>query len=258
MTSATRRSRTTAALTLILATLIATTPAPAQDPPRFTLELEAGPVWQSKNDVQVPNNETATRFSLVDLAGEGPQFSWRGYLTWHLNARHSLRALYAPLSFTETGTPDGDIRFNGDTFSGGQELAATYKFNSYRLTYRYKWHDGETWRWHVGFTAKVRDAKIQLMQGTVDSTKDDVGFVPLLHVAGRYRLGSVWYLNLDVDALAGGPGRAIDGALKVGWRSGPRVAWELGYRTVEGGADVDEVYSFAWLHYAVGSVRIGF
>jgi len=31
-----------------------------------------------------------------------------------------------------------------------------------------------------------------------------------------------------------------------------------GYRTVEGGADVDEVYNFAWLHYAVLSVSYGF
>jgi hypothetical protein len=31
--------------------------------------------------------------------------------------------------------------------------------------------------------------------------------------------------------------------------------WGLafGYRTVEGGADVDDVYSFAWFNYAVAS-----
>jgi hypothetical protein len=36
--------------------------------------------------------------------------------------------------------------------------------------------------------------------------------------------------------------------------------WELafGYRTIEGGADVEEVYTFAWLHFAVGSVRFRF
>jgi hypothetical protein len=27
---------------------------------------------------------------------------------------------------------------------------------------------------------------------------------------------------------------------------------------VEGGSDVDEVYSFAWLHYAIAGARIGF
>jgi hypothetical protein len=31
-----------------------------------------------------------------------------------------------------------------------------------------------------------------------------------------------------------------------------------GYRTVEGGADVDEVYNFAWLHYAVLSASYRF
>ena len=234
------------------------TGAMAQDPPTFALELEAGPVWQTVNDVQIPNSSAGSRFSLVDLAGKGPQAAWRGYLTWNLSAKHSLRGLYAPLSFTETGIPSGDIAFNGDDFVGGQEVAATYKFNSYRLTYRYMWHDGEKWRWHIGFTAKIRDAKIQLVQGGVDSTKDDLGFVPLLHLAGRYRLGDSWYLNLDIDALAGGPGRAEDAALKLGWQVAPRVAWELGYRTVEGGADVEEVYNFAWLHYAVTSLRLDF
>jgi hypothetical protein len=29
---------------------------------------------------------------------------------------------------------------------------------------------------------------------------------------------------------------------------------QLGYRTVEGGADVEEVYSFAWLHYGAVSL----
>lgn len=36
---------------------------------RFTIQLEAGPVWQGRNDVQIPNNENGTRFSLVDLVG---------------------------------------------------------------------------------------------------------------------------------------------------------------------------------------------
>jgi hypothetical protein len=65
-----------------------------------------------------------------------------------------------------------------------------------------------------------------------------------------------WQLGLDADALAGGPGRAIDAALKLGYDPGGRWAVHAGYRTVEGGADVPEVYSFAWLHYAVASVAL--
>jgi len=227
-------------------------------PPAFNLEVEAGPVWQTVNDVQIPNDSAGTRFSLVDLVGKGPQFAFRTYLTWHLNEKHSLRGLYAPLSFTEPGTPTGPVDFNGATFPAGEEVLATYKFNSYRLTYSYRWHNGEKWRWEVGFTAKIRDAKIQIQQGDVTSTKDDLGFVPLLHVAGHWRMSPRWHFLLDLDALAGGPGRAEDLALKLGYDLAPNWHLRAGYRTVEGGADVDAVYNFAWLHYAVMSVAVDF
>ena len=54
----------------------------------------------------------------------------------------------------------------------------------------------------------------------------------------------------DVDALAGGPGRAIDLALKLRYDIDPRWAVTVGYRTVEGGADVESVYNFAWFNSA--------
>jgi hypothetical protein len=36
------------------------------------------------------------------------------------------------------------------------------------------------------------------------------------------------------------------------------VASKVGYRIVEGGADVEEVYNFTLLHYLVGGVIISF
>ena len=52
--------------------------------------------------------------------------------------------------------------------------------------------------------------------------------------------------------------RAVDLALKVGYDFNDHWGITAGYRTVEGGADVDEVYNFAWLHYAVVSVGLAF
>lgn len=224
----------------------------------FELELEAGPVWQTVNDQQIPNTADGTRFSLVDLVGRGPQPAYRVTLGWRINEKHGLRLLVAPLSFTEPGRPTTPLEFNGESFVAGDDVQATYKFNSYRLTYRYRWHQGTSWRWHVGFTAKIRDAEVQLVQGAVSSSKDDLGFVPLLHLAGQRRLGERWHLDLDLDALAGGPGRAADLALKLGYDLSSRWRLRAGYRTIEGGADVDEVYSFAWLHFAVASLGVEF
>jgi hypothetical protein len=226
--------------------------------PTFVVELEAGPVWQSKNDVQIPNNEDGTRFSMIDLQGNGPWPAGRVYVTWNLNSRNGLRALAAPLSITETGVLSSPTSFAGATFDAGAPIEATYRFNSWRLTYAYRFHNGSRWVWWVGFTAKIRDAKVELNQGGTSAAKTDVGFVPLLHIRGWYRLSGRWRLTLDIDALAGGPGRAEDAALKLYLDLNDRWSLSAGYRTVEGGADVDEVYNVAWFHYALASVSYRF
>jgi hypothetical protein len=245
-----------ASLVLLLAGSIAVAAETGvgDSPSRFVLELEAGPAWQSRNDVRIPNDESATRFSLDDLAGSGPVPAGRLYVLWNMNDRHGLRALLAPLSYTKTGTLTSTVNFAGATFQPGIPTDATYKFNSFRLGYRYNIHRGHDWRWWIGFTAKLRDAKIELAQGETAARKTDLGFVPLLHLAGEARLGERWSALLDVEGLAGGPGRAVDGSLKLRYDLGRACGLAVGYRTVEGGADVDAVYSFAWLHYATASV----
>jgi hypothetical protein len=222
--------------------------------PRIVVEVEGGPAWQSYNDVEIPNDGSATRFSLYELAGGGPWAAGRLYITWNLAERHGVRLLVAPFSLTETGVPEQEVRFAGATYAPGLPTRATYTFNSYRLSYRYLARAGERTSAWVGATAKLRDAVVALEQGGTASRKDDLGFVPLLHVAGEWRFARYWALGLDADALAGGPGRAVDAALKVGYHLSDRWRLQAGYRMVEGGADVDAVYTFAWLHYAVVSV----
>ncbi|HPF36063.1 MAG TPA: hypothetical protein PLH84_11625 [Candidatus Krumholzibacteria bacterium] len=241
----------TFAVLLIIAALAA--PAAAG----VSLEFEAGSLWQTVNDVQVPNDASSTRFSLVDAIGKGPWAAPRVYLTVDLSERGSLRALAAPFSVTADGALDGPVSFQGEDFGAGP-ATATYAFNSYRLTYRRLMNQGERWTWWLGFTAKLRVAEISLAQPGVTATKENTGFVPLLHLAADWRLADRWLLTFDADALAGGPGRAEDVAVKLARELGDGVRASLGYRMVEGGADVDEAYAFAWLHSAVASVRVDF
>ena len=247
-----------AALALVVIGAATPPAATAQETPRVTVEVEAGPVWQSRNDAQIPNDQRGTRFSVRDVVGSGPWPAGRLYLTWHFNERHSLRALAAPLSITETGVLGGSVGFAGATYQPAVPVQATYKFNSYRLTYRYRYRHGTRATWWIGVTAKIRDANIELHQGSTTSRKTDVGFVPLAHVGVEWRVAPRWRVIGDLDALAGGPGRAEDLALKVGYAPGERWTLAAGYRTVEGGAAVDAVYTFAWLHYAVASLAYRF
>ena len=62
----------------------------------------------------------------------------------------------------------------------------------------------------------------------------------------------------DADALAAPQGRAEDVLIAATWRARDTLALRVGYRTVEGGADNDAVYSFAWFHYVVVGLAINF
>ena len=57
---------------------------PSRAAPAFGIELEAGPVWQSNNTVQIPNDDNGTRFSLEQLVGSGPWPAARLYFDWNI------------------------------------------------------------------------------------------------------------------------------------------------------------------------------
>ncbi len=223
---------------------------------RFFGEIEGGLLWQTRNDVQIPNNTDGTRFSLVDLVGKGPLPWFRLYFTWSINERHNLYGLYAPLSYTKSGVFETDVNFAGKTYSQDVSVDATYKFNSYRLGYYFLLNDNL--RFLIGFTAKIRDAKIGLKQSDKISESTDLGFVPLLHLGIEKEFMNKFGFTLDIEGLAGGPGRAIDGAAKVFYYPTKSFRLALGYRTVEGGADVESVYNFAWVHYGMLSMMFRF
>lgn len=238
----------------LLAVFVVSLPAAAQDmAQRFRLEVETGAGWQSRNDVQIPNDASGTRFSLRDTVGTGPVPIVRVDAAWALNERQDLRVLLAPLSYEEGGTLAGPVNFKGGRFSAGA-VDATYRFNSWRATWRYRVLDEGPWLVKLGVTAKVRDAEITLRQGGTTATDSDVGLVPLLHVYSEYRFNERWKAILDADALAAPQGRAFDVGLKAGYDFNRTVGITAGYRILDGGVDNDTVYNFARFHQAVASL----
>ena len=248
-----------AASALLAAAVFSLSAAGASSSEReHSVELELGPVWQERNKVQIPNDASGDRFQLTDIAGSGPWASARVNALWTISGPHSLRLVLAPLSYSEKGALSEDVRFDGQTFTGRERLRAHYTFNSWRLGYRYSYLDSNGWQLWVGATAKVRDAEIKLEQGAVKAQDGDLGFVPLLHLAGEYRFDQRWSFQFDFDGLAGGPGRAIDLGLKLGYRHNDSWRLSAGYRGLEGGADVDDVYNFAWFNTALISLQYGY
>ncbi len=244
------------ALTALLA--LAALPASSQaEEKAFTLEAETGGLWFSRNRTQIPS-DVGTRFDLDDLTGSGPDAYLRLSASYRFNPKHSLRLTYAPIRASGRGTLDEDVRFVDADFTADTPTRGSYRFDTYRLTYRWTFHSSDTWDFGVGAAVLLRDAKIQLRQGSTEGSDDDIGVVPLLHLYGARHLGPNTSVVLDIEGAAAPQGRAIDASLTL--RHTLPSGWQVfaGYRTLEGGADNSNVYTFAWMHYATVGLGVTF
>ncbi len=216
---------------------------------QFTIDVETGGVFSGYNDVRIPG-DTGTKFSLSEELEIDPDIFFRAKATYYFNDKHSLSILAAPLTMKSGGEINRDIFFDGVTFPANTTLDATYRFNSYRLTYRYDFYKKEKLEFGLGFTAKIRDAEIALESDELSSSKTNVGFVPILNFRLLWKFAGKWSLLFEGDALAAPQGRAEDVQLALRYQASERLAARAGYRILEGGADNNEVYNFALLNYA--------
>jgi hypothetical protein len=231
-------------------------PAPAWSQDRWRVDLEGAAAWQTRNQFRIPGT-TGTLVSLEDYAS-GPFAAFRATLVWNVSERSSLRLLAAPLRLDVDFTPEAPIDFQGATFAAGQPTRARYEFDSYRLTWFYRFRSTGAWSFRAGVTAKVRDARIGLASGSLAAEKTNTGPVPLLYVGVRYSPSERFAIDLDVDALGAPQGYAVDLALRAEQRLGERASVFIGYRFLDGGADNDEVYTFATFHYATAGLSLRF
>ena len=227
---------------------------PARAADRLSLQLEGGAVWQARNDFAVPGDGG----TLVRLPQSGPFPALRASLDWDVGRRFSLRFVVAPLSTATDFVPTSPVVFQGATFRAGESVAADYRFDTYRVTGYWRFAPSAAWQLRVGATLLVRDAAIELSSSSEQSEKTNTGVVPLFYGAASWRATPHFALLAEADAAAAPQGRAIDVSLKGVWAVSPRTDLQLGIRVLDGGADNDEVVSFATFYYAVAGAAFRF
>ncbi len=219
------------------------------------IDLETGIVGTGYNNVRIPGDQ-GTLFSLKDDLNANLKIFYRIRVSYTINSRHTLSLLFAPLQTKSAGRVSNDISFEGVVFQANTDLTGTYKFNSYRLTYNYKIVQKPKFEFGLGFTAKIRDAKIALASQELTTEKTNVGFVPIINFRMLWRLDEKFGILIDGDALAAKQGRAEDVMIAATYRLSDNLGFKAGYRILEGGADNDEVYNFALFHYACVGIFI--
>lgn len=237
-------------LPLVLSALFLTLTALGQD--RLSLEVEGGPAWQIRNDFAIPGDSG----TLVRIEDHGPSLAARAALTWRMNDRWSFRFLAAPLSTESDYVASTPVVFQNTTFAPGETLRVNYRFDSYRVSAIRRFDRGGRWSFRAGGTLKLRVAEIGMRGAVAEETKKNTGVVPLLYGGARLRLREDLALDFDADAAAAPQGRAIDAILRAEKLVSDRTWIYVGTRMLEGGADNDEVNTFATFTYLVGGLRV--
>lgn len=240
----------TIALLLLFLCLLLDSPAAAG---AFRLEVEAGPAFQTRNDFAVPG-DTGTRVALDNSTTA----ALRASLHWHFGRKWSMRWMAAPLRLTQNFAATEPVLFQDTLFAAGQEISTRYRFDSYRMSAYYRFAPRGNWSYRLGFTLKVRDAEIRLQGAEGTESKSNTGAVPLVYGGLRYEHRSGIALDVEADALGAPQGRAIDVLSRLEFPLTSGVRGYAGYRILDGGADNDEVYAFATVHYLVGGITLVF
>ncbi len=223
---------------------------------QLNFDVEGGLILgTSYNKVQIPN-KSGTLVNLPEQLKLDQSAFYRIRASYRIANRHNISALFAPLTVHYRGALSQNTNFNNSNFIAGQPLNVDYKFNSYRLTYRYDFLANGKWRIGAGITGKIRDADIRFKSEFADTHYDNLGFVPLINFYASWKPAYHWSLILEGDALAAKQGRAEDIFGGVAYNFNNTIGIKLGYRMLEGGADNDKIYNFNLINYASLGVLI--
>jgi hypothetical protein len=230
------------------------------------VDFETGPVKVFRNELGF--GAEGTRYSARDVNQDGLLFNTkRVTVEARLGARHGVVLLYAPLPIDTQATLSRDIRFFDTLFPAGTPVEHRYSFDGYRASYVYRLLDGERFRWDVGVSLQVRNARVDLraLDGSLYAREDDIGLVPALKTRLIYRMPSRLWASLEVDGLVNpadpGGGGLYDAALTLGIPLDARedVSGFLRLRFYGGGVDLPDgdppLYNFANFGFAVAGIQ---
>lgn len=221
------------------------------------IRIEGSLINFTRNEIAIPGDGGNLFNTAQDQWKQKNGFAYRIYYHHKIDEKSQIRFLYAPLSTSFEGEFKSSTNFNGQNFNQGP-ATVNYKFNSYRLGYIRQIHKSDSVVMNVGFVGKIRDAKIEVVQGAVSSSRKDLGFVPLLHFDVNYNFYQDLSLLFDLDGLAAPQGRAFDGGLFLQRDFQNKYKVFAGYRFLEGGADNEKVKTFSFVHYYSAGIAINF
>lgn len=242
----------TAKYPLFIVLILVAVPCMAQ----WSIDVEGDYVFSIPyNTVRIPS-QGGTELDIANDLDTKTTYTFRVRANYTINDRHITSALVAPLSIESHGVVNKDVVYSGKIFQAGLPINTKYKFNSYRLTYRYMFVNKQDFKFGAGLTGKIREANITLSNENGSADFPDLGFVPLVNFYLQYLPSEKWSLLLEGDALGTKQGRAEDIFAGVTYNLFEGIDLKGGYRILEGGADVTDNYNFSFINYAAVGIIV--
>lgn len=223
----------------------------------WRLRLMPQASFGGRNTVQRPNNDEGTRVALNSEFSRknNATFSPRIELEYSYNKHHFI-ATASLLNDKFEGSTNRNIWYDGELFNAGENIDTKYKFNTYRIGYRYRLVDQPQFAFELGATLLFRDAYISMEDNTKEAKFSNFGVAPLLSYYLEWKATGQFSLLTYGDAFAIKVGRAEDIFAGAKYQFTPKLSGIAGYRLLEGGSDSDKVYTMSAFHFI--SVGIGY
>jgi len=215
---------------------------------QFFISVESGLVSTAYNKTRIPA-ATGTYIALSDQLSSHSEIYFRTTLNYKIKEKHTLLLLYAPLKIMYSGNLASDLQFKNYLFTQNNYIEATYRFDSYRLTYRYSILNQKNMNLSLGITLKMRDAEISIDNKTHKESYFNTGIVPLIHLYFNWNIITNLAFQIQGDGFAVKQGRAEDFLFGLNYSFNNKLSVYTGYRILEGGSDGSSVYTFAMFHY---------
>lgn len=242
--------------TLLAASMAATAAAQSQSSFRLRIMPQVG--FGGHNTVALPNH-TGTRISLSNELNENHKALFAPRLEFeYIYRRNHFIVTGMLLRSKYHGVAERPIRFGDSEFGVGVPLNATYRFNSYRFTYRYGVVDNPKFKLELGATVLIRDAMISMSSPCQKSSFYNIGVAPLLSYSITWQPTPAIALLSYGDAFGVKKGRAEDIFAGIRYDFADHFAVLGGYRLLEGGSSGDKIYTYSLFHFLSLGLEVKF
>jgi len=234
---------------------------------QISTDIETGIVKVNRNDASSSwknsfgdlNGTDGTLFSYANDFNNPvkPLLRFRASYTFGKSKKHVLSFLAAPVQYKTEGILKNPITFNSTVFEANQQTEGFYKFNGYRLTYRYNFIQRDDLVLGLGLTLNLRDAEFSLKQGSKYERNYNRGLVPLINTYVNYKFIDKLGILVDGDVFyVDNTGGAIDFLTGFNYSLNKNVSFKTGYRFFSGvGSEKGNVYNKLFVSsFVVGGV----